>query len=84
MLERHGLAIVAQPDAGSVMLVGRVAEPERRAWEAMCRLGHAVPVDLARETGIELDQVCDVLDTLCRRRLVMHFDEGYVAVGGTA
>lgn len=84
VLERHGLAIVAQPDAGSVMLVGRVAEPERRAWEAMCRLGHAVPVDLARETGIELDQVCDVLDTLCRRRLVMHFDEGYVAVGGTA
>ncbi|HEY7878764.1 MAG TPA: hypothetical protein VIC55_11085 [Gemmatimonadaceae bacterium] len=84
VLERHGLAIVAQPDAGSVMLVGRVADRERRAWEAMCRLGRAAPVDLAREAGIEPDQVTEVLDALCRRRLVMHFDEGYVAVGSAS
>jgi hypothetical protein len=50
----------------------------------MCRLGRAAPVDLAREAGIEPDQVTEVLDALCRRRLVMHFDEGYVAVGSAS
>jgi hypothetical protein len=50
----------------------------------MCRLGRAVPADLARETGIEVEQVREALDALCRRRLVMQFEEGYVAVGGTA
>jgi hypothetical protein len=84
VLDRHGLAIVAQSSQGSTMLVGTVGDRERRAWEAMCRLGRAVPADLARETGIEVDQVGAVLDDLCRRRLVMRFEEGYIAVGGTA
>jgi len=84
VLDRHGLAIVAQSSQGSTMLVGTIGDRERRAWEAMCRLGRAVPADLARETGIEVDQMREALDALCRRRLVMQFEEGYVAVGGMA
>ena len=84
VLDRHGLAIVAQSTEGSTMLVGTVGDRERRAWEAMCRLGRSVPADLARETGIEVEQVGEVLDTLCRRRLVMRLEEGYMVVGGMA
>jgi len=32
---------------------------------------------------INCTQATELLDGLCRRRLAMRFDEGYVAVGGT-
>jgi hypothetical protein len=84
VLERHGLAIVSQESDGSAMLIGTVDDGERRAWEAMCRLGRAAPEELAREVGLELRQVKEVLELLVRRRLAMRFDEGYVAVGAPA
>jgi hypothetical protein len=81
VLERHGLAIVAQAEDGTVVLVGTVDDPERRAWEAMLRLGRAMAVDLAREAEIEPEQVARVLGALCRRRLAKALDGGYVVVG---
>ncbi|HXT47176.1 MAG TPA: hypothetical protein VN717_00980 [Gemmatimonadaceae bacterium] len=81
VLERHGLAIVAQADDGSVMLVGNLDDGERRAWEAMYKLGRAMSADLAREAGIAPEQVERVLGALCKRRLAMELDGGYVAVG---
>lgn len=81
VLERHGLAIVAQAEDGAVVLVGTVDDPERRAWEAMLRLGRAMAVDLAREAEIEPEQVERVLSALCRRRLAMELDGSYVVVG---
>lgn len=81
VLERHGLAIVAQAEDGAVVLVGTVDDPERRAWEAMLRLGRAMAVDLAREAEIEPEQVERVLGALCRRRLAMELDGSYVVVG---
>jgi hypothetical protein len=84
VLERHDLAIVAQTDDGAMMLVGNVAEPERRAWETMCRLGRAGADDVTRESGIGQEEAERALDALCRRRLAMRLDEGYVAVGATA
>jgi hypothetical protein len=81
VLERHGLAIVAQVDDGSVVLVGEIGESERRAWEALRRLGRAVPADLARELGLDAADLQPALDALCRRRLAMRFDEHYIAVG---
>ncbi len=81
VLERHGLAIVAQAEDGTVVLVGTVDDPERRAWEAMSRLGRSLAVDLAREAGIEPGQVERVIGALCRRRLAMELDGGYVVVG---
>jgi hypothetical protein len=83
VLERHGLAIVAEVEDGVVMLVGRVDDHERRAWETMCRLGRVVPLELAREAGLDPAQAEEMLDALCRRRLAMRFEESYVAVGAT-
>ncbi|HEY9427074.1 MAG TPA: hypothetical protein VIR34_07960 [Gemmatimonadaceae bacterium] len=84
VLERHGLAIVAQAEDGAVMIIGSVDESERRAWEVMCRIGRAVPLDLAREMGVDCAQIEAALDALCRRRLAMRFDEAYVAVGAAS
>lgn len=84
VLERHGLAIVAQAEDGAVMIIGSVDESERRAWEVMCRIGRAAPLDLAREMGVDCAQIEAALDALCRRRLAMRFDEAYVAVGAAS
>jgi hypothetical protein len=81
VLERQNLAIVAETLDGSTMLVGTLEERERRAWEAMCRLGRAEPEDLAREAGLEARQSEEVLLQLCRRRLVMRLEGSYLAVG---
>jgi len=83
VLDRQALAIVAQATNGTVMLVGRVGDSERRAWEVMFRLGRAVPAELAREAGVDVPQATELLNQLCRRRLAMRFEESYVAVGGT-
>ena len=84
VLERHGLAIVSQESDGSVMLIGVVNDRERSAWEAMFRLGRIAPEELAREVGLGVQQAVELLDALVRRRLVMRFAEGYVAVGASA
>lgn len=84
VLQRRGLALVAQSGDGLITLIGTVDEIERRAWEAVSRLGRAAPADLAREVGVEEPQAEVMLDALSRRRLVMRFDEGYVAVGAGA
>lgn len=81
VLQRRGLALVAQSDDGLLTLIGTVDDKERVVWETVTRLGRAVPADLARETGLEEPQAEDLLDMLSRRRLIMRFDEGYVAVG---
>jgi hypothetical protein len=81
VLERHGLAIVAQTEDGNVMLVGSVGDRERRTWEAMCRLGRTAPVELARELGLDPAQAAEALDALWRLRLAMRLEGGYVAVG---
>jgi hypothetical protein len=81
VLQRRGLALVAQSDDGLLMLIGTVDDRERRAWEAVTRLGRAVPADIATEVGVAEPQAEELLDVLSRRRLVMRFDEGYVAVG---
>ncbi|MBX6332829.1 MAG: hypothetical protein IRY91_13355 [Gemmatimonadaceae bacterium] len=81
VLERHGLAIVAEGEDGAVTLVGTVDATERRTWEVLCRLGRVSPIELAREVGLDPVRAEETLDTLCRRRLAMRFDESYVAVG---
>jgi hypothetical protein len=84
VLQRHRLAIVAESGDGALMLVGNVDEGERRAWEAMCHLGRAVVADisdLCGLVGLDAEQTAAVLDGLCRRRLVMRHEEGYIAIG---
>ena len=81
VLERHGLAIVAQKDDGGLTLVGAVGPVERRAWEAVHRLGRAPAADLAREVGLGAEEAEALLGALCRRRLAMRLAEAYVVVG---
>ncbi len=81
VLQRRGLALVAKGDDERLLLIGTVDERERRAWEAVTRLGRVVPADIATEVGVEEPQAESLLATLSRRRLIMRFDEGYVAVG---
>jgi hypothetical protein len=81
VLERHGLAIVAELDAGDIILVGTVRDDERRAWEALCRLGRLTALELAREAGLAGAEAERVLDQLFRRRLAMRLEQSYVAVG---
>jgi len=40
-----------------------------------------MPADIAGEVGLEEPQAEILLNGLSRRRLIMRFDEGYVAVG---
>lgn len=83
VLERHGLALIAEGEAGP-QLVGIVDDGERRAWEAVSRLGAAAAEDLARVTGQAVADAEALLDALCRRRLLMRLDTSYVAVATAA
>ena len=81
VLERHGLAIVAELDAGDVILVGSVLDEERRVWEALCRLGRLTAIELSRASGLDGVEAERVLERLLRRRLAMRLEQSYVAVG---
>jgi hypothetical protein len=80
VLERHGLAAAVE-DADSVRVVGVLTDDERRAWDATYRLGRSSAADVAIEMQTDPDDARDALDALCRRRLMMHVDDEYVAVG---
>ncbi|HET7583520.1 MAG TPA: hypothetical protein VFK13_01355 [Gemmatimonadaceae bacterium] len=80
VLERHGLATVAECTDGGTMLVGRLGDEERRAWEIICRLGRAAAPALARESTLSVDACEALLESLCRRRLIMQDDDAYVPV----
>jgi hypothetical protein len=80
VLERHGLALALEDD-DAVRVVGVLSDDERRAWEATYRLGRVDATDVASEMAVGRDAAQDLLDALSRRRLVMHADGQYVAVG---
>ena len=80
VLERHGLALALEDD-GRVRVMGVLSDDERRAWEATYRIGPADADEVAFATGSDTTQARETLDALCRRRLVMHVDGHYVAVG---
>jgi hypothetical protein len=82
VLERHGLALALE-SGDDVRVVGALSDGERRAWDATYRLGDASADDVAAEMGTDRVDAGDVLDVLCKRRLVMRVDGRYVAVGGT-
>jgi hypothetical protein len=83
VLERHGLAIVAERD-GEVELHGVLSEPERLAFDAVKRRGRAASSELAGDLHQPEHDVRNALDALWRRRLIMHFDDAYMPVGEIA
>lgn len=84
VLERHGLAAVAQRDDGLLMLLGDLNAAQRRVWEAINRMGRGELLEVARESDIPADDAGVALDELWRRRLIMRTDRWYVALAATA
>ncbi len=81
VLERHGLALVVEVHDAAPVLVGTVEDGERLIWEALCRAQPRSPGALADELGVTAPDTERLLAKLCRRRLVMRLDDGYLAVG---
>ena len=81
VLERHGLALVVELHDGAPALVGAVSEAERAVWEAICRHRIGSPRSLCDQLGVDDGEAERLVEALCRRRLVMRLDDGYVAVG---
>jgi len=84
VLERHKLALVTQHADGKSRLIGIVGLEERRAWEIISQLGagaSADVADVADAIGLSSDDAERMLDMLWRRRLLIRYDNGYVAVG---
>lgn len=83
VLERHGLALVVERD-GDVELVGVLQDAERRAFQAIKRLGRAEVWELAAALGEAEDSVQQALDSMWRRRLIMRQGSAYTPVGELA
>jgi hypothetical protein len=81
VLERHKLALVTQRADGESRLIGIIGLEERRAWEIISQLGTGVGADVADATGVSRGAADKMLDTLWRRRLLIRYDNAYVAVG---
>jgi hypothetical protein len=81
VLERHKLALVTQHADGESHVVGILGLEERRAWEIISQLGAAVSADVADAIGLSSVDAERMLDMLWRRRLLIRYDNAYVAVG---
>lgn len=80
VLERHGLALVTQFADGAPCLMGQIEDEQRQAWEKICELGSAQPMDLADAIGVPPENAERTLEMLWRRRLVIRQESGYVPV----
>jgi hypothetical protein len=83
VLQRHGLAIVAEQDTG-IELRGVLSEREVRAWQAVKRRGRAASWELAMDLHEPEPEVRRALDGMWQRRLIMRFDNAYMPVGDPA
>ncbi len=77
VLERHGLALVAEGPDGSMQLVGTVEPEEHSTWQLVLASGGGdvdVIASFAAEAGVDLH---DRLVALARRRLVIQTAAGF-------
>ena len=80
VLERHDLALVVD-DAEGVHVMGVISDDEQRAWDAVYRLRGADAAEVAAALMADPSDVQRVMHSLWRRRLLIHVDGRYVAVG---
>jgi len=82
VLERHELVAALEENDG-IRLVGTLSDDERHAWDAVCAVGEdgAEATQVAMRMGCDAHAAEDVLDTLCRRRVMMRVEDRFVAVG---
>ncbi|HEX6938544.1 MAG TPA: hypothetical protein VF158_03970 [Longimicrobiales bacterium] len=71
VLERHGLALVAELESGPTLL-GAVDEAERETWTAVERLGRATVAEVAEYLAAPAEGVAPALDALVRHRVVLY------------
>lgn len=84
VLERHGLALVADLAGVGAQLIGAVDDRARGAWNVLRRFGRASARDVALRLDCEVTEAESLLEGLARRGLLMRLGTDYVAVGGTA
>jgi len=80
VLERHRLAIVAVLD-GTPTLVGDVDDASRAVWETLRGAGPSDARALAHALGASEREVREALESLARRRLVVHVGGVYAVIG---
>jgi hypothetical protein len=80
-LSRYGLALVLERHDGGSQLVGDVAEDDRRAWEALYRVGAADAATIAESLGADPIAAERLLNGLLERRLLRRLDQQYLALG---
>lgn len=80
VLERHDLALVAWHE-GQAELHGAVTDDERDLWELVRADGPLGSSQAAAWLNAPADEAERQLDSLCRRRLIMRHDAGYVVPG---
>ena len=83
VLERHGLAMVLQHADGSADVLGALTKAERELWRAVYARGRVKVADLPTTCADLAESSETVMASLRSRRLVMRFDDAYVAVGAT-
>jgi hypothetical protein len=71
VLLRHGLALVAELEAGEIALLGHAPALQRAAWSALQRLGRAGHEHIAAEIGASPAEAAAALAELAGRRVVL-------------
>ena len=77
VLERHGLALVAETSDGSMQLVGMVDAEEHSAWRLVHESGGGDALAIATFTGDGSTDLHERLVALARRRLVIETAAGF-------
>ena len=70
VLERHGLATVAENRTGEVQLLGPINEIARQAFGMVMKKGSAREQDVLDSLDYSPDSVREALDELCSRHLI--------------
>ncbi len=71
VLERYGLAVVAEDRSGSLRVLGRVSDGARRAFDVVTQHGGAAVEDMIGHLELSDAAAREVIDELIERRLAM-------------
>lgn len=75
VLDRHGLALVAEVDGSGMALLGPVAELDRAAWRTLQAHSHARASQIAGELDVAEAEAESRLESLARRRVLLRRGE---------
>jgi hypothetical protein len=80
VLERHDLMLVAQDaEGGEWRLLGAANPVHRAVWDALVRVGRALPPDVAAEAGLAVEAVEPALEGMVTLRVATRWADGTVS-----